>query len=133
MKHTKGPWYTISTVAGDVWIYASGNPVLEPEHMPSTLRMIGRKIKGFFRVRATRYATTSDADWWDELEANARRIVASVNACDGLDDPAVEIAKLKSDKANLLEALNRLLGPGGDLHNSDAQELGLAAISKATP
>ena len=38
--------------------------------------------------------------------ANAARIVACVNACAGMADPAVEIAALKADNATLTAAAN---------------------------
>ena len=39
-------------------------------------------------------------------EANASRIVACVNACAGMEDPAAEIDELKRQRDELLEALN---------------------------
>lgn len=36
---------------------------------------------------------------------NARRIAACVNACAGMEDPAAEIAELKRQRDELLEAL----------------------------
>jgi hypothetical protein len=40
-----------------------------------------------------------------ETKANAARIVACVNACAGMDDPAVEIERLRAERTELLEAL----------------------------
>lgn len=37
----------------------------------------------------------------EEMRANARRIVACVNACAGMSDPETEIAELKADNANM--------------------------------
>jgi len=41
----------------------------------------------------------------EATDANARRIVACVNACAGMADPAAEIAKLKARCERLTEAL----------------------------
>jgi hypothetical protein len=40
-----------------------------------------------------------------EQEANAARIVACVNACESMPDPAAEIAKLRADNERLKEVL----------------------------
>jgi hypothetical protein len=40
-----------------------------------------------------------------ESAANARRIVACVNACAGMDDPAAGIARLKAREAEMREAI----------------------------
>ena len=45
---------------------------------------------------------------FDLTESNARRIVACVNACVGMEDPKKEVEELKKDKAELLEALKGL-------------------------
>ena len=105
MKHTKEPWYTIDTCAGSVWVYAKGEPILEPEAMPSTLRKIGRSVRGFFQVRGTRDCYREDSDWWAEVEANAERIVACVNACEGINPEAVPV---------LLEALQEIAKGKGE-------------------
>jgi hypothetical protein len=41
-------------------------------------------------------------------EANAARIVACVNACDGMQDPAKEIKRLKFERDALINKLKRL-------------------------
>lgn len=41
--------------------------------------------------------------------ANAARIVACVNACEGMADPAAEIAKLRAQNAELLAALTEMV------------------------
>jgi len=59
----------------------------------------------------------------DKSKANASRIVACVNACAGMEDPADEIDRLKAERAALLEAIESHL----DLYNagllSDPQRL----------
>ena len=45
----------------------------------------------------------------DERLANARRIVACVNACEGMEDPAAEIAELKRQRDELLALAERLV------------------------
>jgi len=42
---------------------------------------------------------------FEEGEANAARIVACVNACEGMEDPAKEIEDLKSAQIELVAAL----------------------------
>jgi len=48
-----------------------------------------------------------------ERKANAARIVSCVNACEGMDDPAKDIAALRAENAKLRdaahEALNEIL------------------------
>lgn len=46
---------------------------------------------------------------FEEAIANAKHLVACWNACEGMDDPAAEIAKLQQDKADSLEALESML------------------------
>lgn len=41
----------------------------------------------------------------DQRELNAARIVSCVNACAGMDDPAVEIERLRTENARLRGAL----------------------------
>jgi hypothetical protein len=40
---------------------------------------------------------------YDEAEANAARIVACVNACTGMEDPAAEINQLKAQRDDLIK------------------------------
>lgn len=47
-------------------------------------------------------------DMPDEWEYNAKRIVDCVNACDGMESPADEIAKLRSERDAAVDELNRL-------------------------
>jgi hypothetical protein len=44
-----------------------------------------------------------------ERDQNARRIVACVNACAGMADPATDIVRLRRERAALLEALKTLV------------------------
>lgn len=44
----------------------------------------------------------------EERAANAKRIVDCVNACDGMENPADEIAKLRSARDVAIDELNRL-------------------------
>ena len=44
-----------------------------------------------------------------DAEATARRIVACVNACAGMADPAAEIAEVKRQRAELLAAMRQTL------------------------
>jgi hypothetical protein len=45
----------------------------------------------------------------ERTQANAARIVACVNACEGMQDPAKEIEQLQLDKADLIESLSMAL------------------------
>ena len=45
----------------------------------------------------------NEGDLVEHDEANAERIVACVNDCEGMADPGAEIAKLRQDKAELLD------------------------------
>lgn len=47
-------------------------------------------------------------------KANAERIVACVNACEGMEDPAAEIAALKAQRNELLAALEELMAMPGE-------------------
>ncbi len=47
----------------------------------------------------------------DEMDSNAARIVACVNACKGMNDPAAEIAALRGMLADAAVQLARLTGP----------------------
>ena len=152
MKHTAEPWNTISTSIGDVWVYAQGEPVLEPETMPSTLQKIGRNARGFFRVRGIKNRYRNDSGWWAEIEANAQRVVACVNACKDMHDPAATIADLrqinrlaeannrelfevKSEKAALLKAMKRMANEfdNNGLPMTSLPGYAKAAITKARP
>jgi hypothetical protein len=45
----------------------------------------------------------------ERTQANASRIVACVNACKGMKDPAKDIEQLQLDKAELIETLSMAL------------------------
>ena len=47
-------------------------------------------------------------------EANAARIVACVNACEGMSGPVAEIARLRASNAELFEALDILQASPND-------------------
>lgn len=78
MKHTPEPWYQESDGGGSI-IAAD----------PQCVEVIG----------------STDGKKWQE---NARRIVACVNACAGMADPAKEIAKLKAERDELLAAMEEI-------------------------
>ena len=72
-KHTPEPW-RITT------------------HLCSRDTHIVRRIDG--EKHAVCIIRTNNAD---EAEANAARIIACVNACAGMDDPAAEIERLRAE------------------------------------
>lgn len=72
------------------------------------------------------------------IEENARRIVACVNACAGMTNPAEEIAELKQQRDELMEALDAFsnyihaeqCSTDGPVHYSDGQLTGLAIMAR---
>lgn len=69
-------------------------------------------------------------------EANAKRIVDCVNACDGMDDPSYEIAKLRSFVvmlSNSLESCAKELTSMIDAHNEQSMEDGIWKYDHQTP
>lgn len=72
----------------------------------------------------------------DEYKANAKRIVDCVNACDGMDDPSYEIAKLRSFVvmlSNSLESCAKELTSMIDAHNEQSMEDGSWKYDHQTP
>ena len=74
----------------------------------------------------------------DMAQANARRIVACVNACAGMGDPTAEIAELKRQRDELLAALEAFsnyihaeqCSTDGPVHYSDGQLTALAVMAR---
>ena len=81
MKHTPEPW-RITT------------------HLSSDITHIVRRIDG--EKHAVCIIRTNNAE---EANANAARIVACVNACAGMDDPAAEIERLRDMEKNIAPIL----------------------------
>jgi hypothetical protein len=52
-----------------------------------------------------------------DAEANAARIVACVNACAGMDDPAAEIERLRAEREEIMFCLKELMSIV-DIHGS---------------
>lgn len=86
-EHTKEPW---SVHSGDIWQGEPDNPIVP----------LYREIRESW---SWHQATPED-----EREANARRIVACVNACAGMADPAAEIASLRRYLAFYKQSANDL-------------------------
>jgi hypothetical protein len=80
-NHTKEPWKV---------------------HLIDRATMIASDVESGYIVEA-RKVKRGDIDI-----ANAHRIVTCVNACTNMKDPETEIAKLRADRAELLEALEEL-------------------------
>ncbi len=76
------------------------------KHTPEPWKSKGCVIRkdGFFEGKARDNAYIGECD----AEENSVRIVACVNACAGMENPAEEIAKLRADKARLIDALRKL-------------------------
>ena len=107
-KHTPEPW-----VLADMYIVESDT------------------TKGTAVVANTRAPTTTP---YSECRANAARIVACVNACAGIEDPAVELARLRRVEEAAHVALDYLAwnpdDKSADLagYIMDAQEVLRAAL-----
>ena len=77
------------------------------------------------------------SDWFVfefALEKDAARIVACVNACAGMDDPAAEIERLRAERGELLAALENLIAWANIKDGSPSQQLrddAMTAIAKA--
>lgn len=85
-EHTKEPW-----VQGDCsrnMIYAWKGQVL------------------VFTDDGYRIIVSCNQNYPEEAEANARRIVACVNACTDMKDPAADIDTIKAQRDELLAAAN---------------------------
>lgn len=94
------------------------------EHTPEPWELgeVGDKIRHFCPAKdGTSILTVAleyDNDDWEPTyfgavysREDARRIVACVNACAGMADPAAEIAKLRAERDKLMAALTRLASP----------------------
>ena len=75
MKHTKEPWYI-------GYVHQSNGPAILAKY-------VTENQTGIQWIGTTIGEKTCDA--------NAARIVACVNACAGMDDPATEIANLREE------------------------------------
>ena len=68
------------------------------KHTPGLLAAeINQYGRWFLRSRKDRVASVTIPDFDDNGEGNAKRLVACWNACEGMDDPAVEIALLREE------------------------------------
>jgi hypothetical protein len=83
----------------------------EPWHHSADLPQHGCRLihaaDGYLVADAGRITRRTGA----EMDSNARRIVACVNACAGMGDPAAEIAALRGMLADAALQLARLTGP----------------------
>lgn len=118
-KHTPGPWF-ISRPYQTLYIES---------------RIAGGMIQEVASIGP-------NANGWSESEANARRIVACVNACDGIPTEVLEAGRvadqlwvhLKSQSDELLAALRHIEGAAMDISCERAaiRDAARAAIAKAT-
>lgn len=63
-------------------------------HTPEPWCTNGREI-GDSPMMYTKISNSISGNSYEQAEANAARIVACVNACGGMEDPAREIAELR--------------------------------------
>lgn len=84
-KHTPGPWYV------------SGQTILQDSERYSQIATLLRMT---FKAKPN-----GEYHPCEEMEANAARIVACVNACEGIDDPAQFVQNMRSDNRDLLHRL----------------------------
>ena len=113
MSHTKGQWVARDSAIGVV---------------------SDADDQSFGMMLAVAYVEQYDMP--DEWEDNAKRIVDCVNACDGMDDPSYEIAKLRSFVAmlsNSLESCAKELTSMIDAHNEQSMEDGSWKYDHQTP
>jgi len=80
------------------------------ERLPGNIRLLGKGRQFIARIEGTDPKR-------DEDKANAARIVACVNACEGMHDPAAEIKALR----DALDSINRALSTP-PLMTREAQE-----------
>jgi hypothetical protein len=85
MNHTKEPW-----------------KIVEPNGTGNGFNIVSDNI------RPSAWLGLGCLSRDSETFANAHRIVTCVNACTNMKDPETEIAKLRADRAELLEALEEL-------------------------
>lgn len=108
--HTPGPWLTHGEL-DNLAVCAES----EDARACDGVRQICRVICGDYEVPNYR-----------EHEANAARIVACVNACAGMTDPAAEIAALREALANMLACAD-----ARDMDSmANASEAARAALAK---
>lgn len=93
-KHTTEPW-----------------ELLESEDDKDYLRIRGTVWGGRYKIANVllpSYSESARERGYGETLANAERIIDCVNACAGMDDPAEEIAELKSKQDELVAENERL-------------------------
>lgn len=91
-KHTPEPWI-YEGLSGDI-----------DEGWEASLIIPGDKGNADWHSFIVAYGLQGEEGAGELAEANARRIVACVNACAGMADPEAEIAKLKAEMEELREA-----------------------------
>lgn len=120
-KHTPGPWSVVYYDAGDCDFYDHGGPcpsVQAPDEEDcAIIHWDGFKQKYWSSANGNQR----------QIEANAARIVACVNACEGLADPSVVPELVKA----LEIALDQLEGRTLKYGKQQAINVANAAIAKA--
>ena len=99
MKHTKETWK----------VNVGNTPLADTGDYEGYLEILGSDNK----VVATWYGDD------DKDEENAKRIVDCVNACADMENPETEIAKLRADRAELIELCRELLHSLHAYHEED--------------
>ncbi len=126
-KHTPEPWIADDFAEGD----GLRTRISLPDH------------NGIPNAAIAYVQTNKTPDWPSEqritatqAEANAARIVACINACTGLEDPAAELAALKAQRDELLAALKALADEYADPElamEGPAYAVARATIAKVQP
>ena len=118
MNHTKGKWFS----------HDNGTYIELRSDCPDGELLSWTAIGD---VCASKYSEVGDLG-----AENASRIVDCVNACDGMDDPSYEIAKLRSFVvmlSNSLESCAKELTSMIDAHNEQSMEDGSWKYDHQTP
>lgn len=132
-NHTPEPWVTgrkdMQSYHGDTGEpFSSVYREADDDRMPMGSDGFGGKVRIPLRIA---YIEGRDIPR-DEEKANADRIVACVNACAGMDDPAATIAGLRAERDGLREAMEkfeRRTRQDGDMADIAGNALAAAALA----
>jgi len=78
-----------------------------------------------------RYSKLFEEEQWEKAKAKAKRIVACVNACAGMENPGEEIEAMAKRETRLVDALERIItGDKGDWScNCPSTEIATQALT----
>jgi hypothetical protein len=104
------------------------------EHTPGPWSVHVEEDNGFQNISIEEiHRCLYDTEWADPEDferdlANACRIAACVNACEGMDDPETEMKQLQAENARLREALERVVAWGNERNFDTTCESGKMLI-----